>query len=62
MGSLKEFGGDWTEKKLDLLENYLKAYLRIFTSNERARHFHRIYVDGFAGSGFRRPREDHATR
>jgi len=56
---MQEFGGDWTEKKLDRLEKYLQAYLRIFTSNERARNFHRIYVDGFAGSGFRRPRGIH---
>lgn len=47
------FGGSWTEKKLEALESYLKAYLRIFTGNERARRLIRHYVDAFAGSGTR---------
>ncbi|NIQ06311.1 MAG: three-Cys-motif partner protein TcmP, partial [Candidatus Korarchaeota archaeon] len=49
----QKFGGPWTEKKLKALEAYLKAYLRIFTSNPSAQHFTRHYVDAFAGSGLR---------
>lgn len=47
------FGGHWTEKKLDCLSHYLEAYTKIFAANEQARHFRRIYVDGFAGTGSR---------
>jgi len=46
-----EFGGRWTELKLDRLESYLPAYTTIFTQNPRARHFQTIYVDAFAGTG-----------
>ena len=34
-----EFGGDWTDEKLDCLREYLPAYARIFRSNLRARYF-----------------------
>ena len=46
-----EFGGRWTEVKLDVLEKYLGAYTRIFATNLKARHFQTIYVDAFAGTG-----------
>src|SRR5665213_3535291 len=46
-----EFGGPWTQKKLEALKAYLLAYETIFTKNESAKHFTRIYVDAFAGSG-----------
>jgi len=46
-----EFGGPWTQKKLDALSAYLREYERIFTKNVRASYFTRIYVDGFAGTG-----------
>ena len=45
------FGGDWTRKKLDALKAYLDAYELIFTKNEAASHFIRIYLDAFAGTG-----------
>lgn len=49
---LNEFGGDWTNEKLDCLKDYLKAYLTIL----RKDHFYRIYyVDAFAGSGYISP-------
>lgn len=51
-----EYGGDWTEDKLDKLRKYLPAYTRIFNSNPRARYLTTIYVDAFAGSGYRRSR------
>ena len=45
------FGGDWTEQKLQVLDEYLAAYCRIFESNPAARHFQTVYVDAFAGGG-----------
>ncbi|HEY2798964.1 MAG TPA: three-Cys-motif partner protein TcmP [Chthoniobacterales bacterium] len=47
----QSFGGDWTEQKLKILDNYLTAYCRIFRENERAKFFKTIYVDAFAGTG-----------
>jgi three-Cys-motif partner protein len=47
------FGGDWTEQKLERLQKYLKAYTTIFTKNERAQSLIPIYVDAFAGTGYR---------
>lgn len=52
------FGGIWTEDKLKLLEKYLRAYIKIFTKNERAKYFKTIYVDAFAGSGIVRPKRN----
>lgn len=49
----QQFGGPWTEQKLEALERYLKAYLLIFTRNPKAAKFTRHYVDAFAGSGLR---------
>lgn len=57
----QQFGGPWTEKKLEALEDYLKAYLRIFTRNPKASKFTRHYVDAFAGSGLREARGTWAT-
>jgi three-Cys-motif partner protein len=52
------FGGPWTEEKLSRLRKYLEAYTKIFTRNERARHFRRVYVDAFAGTGIRKTPTD----
>lgn len=49
-----QFGGPWTEEKLTRLRKYLNAYMSIFSKNPRARHFKALYVDAFAGTGFRR--------
>lgn len=46
------FGGAWTEKKLECLAKYLKAYTTIFHANPRARYFTTYYVDAFAGTGY----------
>lgn len=43
------FGGDWTTKKLDVLAKYLHSYL---TALQR-QPFRRIYIDAFAGTGYR---------
>ncbi|HXY60147.1 MAG TPA: three-Cys-motif partner protein TcmP, partial [Chthoniobacterales bacterium] len=46
-----KFGGDWTEQKLRILDEYLIAYCQIFNVNPKAQYFDTIYVDAFAGSG-----------
>lgn len=53
--SLK-FGGDWTRKKLDILEQYLDAY----TTALKKMKFKLMYIDAFAGTGDigRRQQED----
>jgi three-Cys-motif partner protein len=47
-----EFGGAWTQRKLDALKKYLQAYTSIFKKNpHRARFYSISYVDAFAGTG-----------
>lgn len=46
-----EFGGGWTQRKLDVLKKYLQAYTRIFKRNPQARFYSISYVDAFAGTG-----------
>ncbi|GAK60813.1 hypothetical protein U27_00711 [Candidatus Vecturithrix granuli] len=53
MNPSHHFGGDWTEDKLFRLKKYLSAYMTIFTSNIGASKLHTIYVDAFAGTGYR---------
>lgn len=50
---MQQFGGAWTEAKLEVVRKYLNAYWTIMRKNQKARHFHVTYVDGFAGSGRR---------
>jgi three-Cys-motif partner protein len=50
----QRFGGPWTEEKLARLKKYLHAYMRIFSRNRRAAYFQSVYVDAFAGTGFRK--------
>jgi three-Cys-motif partner protein len=51
-----EFGGGWTQRKLQVLKKYLQAYTKIFKNNARARFYSISYVDAFAGTGtLRRP-------
>jgi three-Cys-motif partner protein len=51
-----EFGGGWTQRKLDVLKKYLQAYTKIFKRNPLARFYSISYVDAFAGTGtLRRP-------
>jgi three-Cys-motif partner protein len=51
MTSQDEFGGAWTQQKLEALGKYLKAYTTIFKKNPRARFYSISYVDAFAGTG-----------
>jgi three-Cys-motif partner protein len=53
-----QFGGNWSQKKLAILEKYLRAYIIIFKSNPQAAKLVTNYVDAFAGTGYRDPEED----
>jgi three-Cys-motif partner protein len=43
------FGGDWTAAKLEVLRGYLSAY----TTALRNTSFRKLYIDAFAGTGYR---------
>ncbi len=47
------FGGDWTEQKLEAISKYLQAYATALSKTK----FKRIYVDAFAGTGYRELRQ-----
>lgn len=53
MSSSHRFGGKWTEEKLEGLRRYLPEYMKIMSQNPRAAYFNTIYVDAFAGTGYR---------
>jgi three-Cys-motif partner protein len=53
MTSQHQFGGSWTEEKLNRVRKYLTAYTTIFTQNPGAATYQTIYVDAFAGTGYR---------
>lgn len=53
MGKQQTFGGDWTAAKLERIRKYLHAYTTIFAKNPRAQRLTPIYVDAFAGTGYR---------
>ncbi|KAB2846234.1 MAG: three-Cys-motif partner protein TcmP [Melioribacteraceae bacterium] len=46
---MNQFGGDWTEKKIEILVEYAGAYLQIMKAHP---YWKQMYFDGFAGSGF----------
>ena len=50
-----EWGGTWTEKKLNAFSKYVAAYLTIM---KKYSYWKTIYFDGFAGSGDRRSVEN----
>jgi three-Cys-motif partner protein len=47
------FGGSWTEKKLEILKKYLDAYNTALKNQS----FKRVYIDAFAGTGYRQQRK-----
>jgi three-Cys-motif partner protein len=53
MTTSHSFGGRWTDKKLDLVHKYLQAYTIIFDRNPKAQKLYTIYLDAFAGTGYR---------
>ena len=50
-GASHQFGGDWTSAKLDVIAGYLAAY----TTALKNAHFTTVYIDAFAGTGYREP-------
>jgi len=50
-----DWGGYWTEKKLNAFIKYVKAYLAIMKKQSQ---WKLIYFDGFAGSGERRTKKE----
>ena len=50
---MKNFGGNWTEQKLEAFISYVKAYLIILNSAKKKYAWQTIYFDGFAGYGKR---------
>lgn len=62
MSTSHNFGGPWTDAKLERIRKYLSAYTTVFTQNERAAHLRTYYVDAFAGTGYRDvPTEENET-
>lgn len=52
---VEEWGGSWTEKKLNAFSKYVSSYLTIMKRNL---YWKIIYFDGFAGSGDREKGEN----
>lgn len=48
------FGGDWTTEKLKRVQEYLRAYVIAL----KRQKFHLLYIDAFAGTGYRTLRHD----
>lgn len=53
-----DFGGAWTTEKLDILTNYINAY----TNALKGQKFNKIYIDAFAGTGYRTPKQKVSTQ
>ena len=49
---MNNFGGGWTENKIEILVEYAKAYLNIMNIYASRHGWKLLYFDGFAGSGF----------
>ncbi len=49
VSDVQRFGGDWTNKKLENVRKYLAAY----TNALKNQPFRLIYIDAFAGTGYR---------
>lgn len=50
---VSQWGGAWTEEKLNAFEKYVNAYLTIMNKYRGQYNWKLIYFDGFAGSGSR---------
>ena len=51
---VSNFGGEWTQKKLNCLKNYLTAYKKVMKNQ----NFKLLYIDAFAGAGYREIEDD----
>jgi three-Cys-motif partner protein len=54
MNSGHTFGGGWTDTKVEFLKKYLEAYKTALKNQT----FRTIYVDAFAGTGYRSITQD----
>lgn len=52
---VEEWGGSWTERKLNAFSKYVRSYLTIM---KKYPYWKTIYFDGFAGSGKREQRKN----
>ncbi|GFO59104.1 hypothetical protein GMST_14290 [Geomonas silvestris] len=57
MANLQEFGGDWTQEKLFRVRSYLSAY----TQALKNKNFNLVYIDAFAGTGYRNLKIDETS-
>jgi len=48
------FGGSWTEQKLEILKKYLQTYTQALKNQP----FRKVYIDAFAGTGYRLQRKN----
>lgn len=46
---MNQFGGNWTDDKIEILVEYAQSYLQIM---KKYTYWNLLYFDGFAGSGF----------
>lgn len=53
---MRQFGGHWTEQKLESLYKYLVAYTKIMSKQP----FRYAYIDAFAGTGYRHIKQENA--
>jgi three-Cys-motif partner protein len=56
MTMTEKWGGEWTERKLEIFEDYVAAYLTIMYGTRKRYNgwpYTLCYIDGFAGSGTR---------
>ncbi|MCY3693381.1 MAG: three-Cys-motif partner protein TcmP, partial [Chloroflexi bacterium] len=51
ISDMNEFGGTWTQNKLQILRGYLESY----TTALKKQDFNLVYVDAFAGTGYINP-------
>ncbi len=51
---MKNFGGAWTTKKLECLKQYVIAYEKVMKNQS----FKLLYIDAFAGAGYRESTEN----
>ncbi|MCH8535473.1 MAG: three-Cys-motif partner protein TcmP [Flavobacteriaceae bacterium] len=59
---MNNFGGNWTESKIEILVEYAKAYLSIMNIYATKYKWKLLYFDGFAGSGFIKKGNDESQK
>jgi three-Cys-motif partner protein len=62
-GKSHHFGGDWTNRKLDVLASYLGKYTTALKYKPTPSNpFRKAFIDAFAGTGYRDIRRDDRTQ